>query len=488
MSETQKNDQDRLIDQTLSLFQNAIAEAKTIVPSARLGRAVKPIDVSPSEPPAQEKRAASLAGQAVSFVRAVAGFVPRATETASPLVKLSVAEQYTEKLVGDTRPDPSVDQALSMVAIVPIDEPTAAELASPPSLKTAKAAVLSLPPFVDKPTSKEELPLKRPTQVEPPTLIEQTSEKPVGNARSDPLVDHALPLEHPAQEEPPSLIGHALSLVNKVAISEHKAILVEEIVISEHKAAALPRSLNTTVAAVLSLRRSVDEPASKDVLPIGRSTQEKPPFLTGHALSLVNKVTISEHKAILVDEIVISEYKGGEIASPSVQLSVAEQFTEKAVGDARSDTLVDRALSMVAIVPIDEPKAVEAASPSAFNTAEAAVLSLRQSVDKLASTDVLPLELPAQEEPPSLIGHALSTVVAEALTALNRETAPQEILMKQFSPKERLDMDRAEILRRVAIFRKHQLRFQHEREEYYATTMANIQATRWIPGTGMRDN
>jgi hypothetical protein len=546
MAGTQQTDQVRLIDQTLSLFQNAIAETKTILPPVRLGRAAEPKDVAPSEPPAQEKQAASLIDQAVSFVRAVAGFVPKATETASPSLQPPDAEEAREKPVGDARSDPIVDQALLMAAIVSIDEPKAAEAASPPSLKTAEAAVLSLPP--PKPTSKDVLPLKRP-----------------------------------AQEEPPSLIGHALSLVNKVAISEHKAILVEEIVISEHKAAAAP---HTAAAAVLSLRQSVDEPPSKDVLPLGRSTLEKPPFLTGHALSFVNEVTISEHKAILVDEIVISEHKGGETASPSVQLSVAEQSQEKPVGDARSDPLIDRALSMVAIGPIDEPKAVEAASPASLNTPEAAVLSLRQTVDKPASTDVPPLELPAQEEPPSQIGHALSlinnatisehkpartasaslqppraeqargkpvgdarsdpkvdqalsmsaivtgdepkevksalpplfktaeagllalrppidkqaskdalnlerltqeeplsfishthpTAVEETLAALSTETLSRQPLMKQFSPKERLDMDRADILRRVAIFKEHQQRFQREREEYYATTMAKMQA------------
>jgi hypothetical protein len=42
----------------------------------------------------------------------------------------------------------------------------------------------------------------------------------------------------------------------------------------------------------------------------------------------------------------------------------------------------------------------------------------------------------------------------------------------QLSPKERLEIDRADIRRRVAIFREHQQRFRREREEYYAATMA----------------
>ena len=332
MAETQKDDQDRFIDQTLSLFQNAISETKTALPPVWFGRAVEPKDVAPSEPPAQEKRAASLIGQAVSFVRTVAGFEPKAAETASPSLQPPVAEQVREKPVRDTRSAPLVDQVLSMVTIVSIDEPKVVEAASPPSLGTAEVAVLSVRQSVDKPASKDGLPLERPTQ-----------------------------------EAPPSLIGHALSSVSKVAISEHKAILVEGVVISEPKAA--------------------------------------------------------------------------ETASPSLQLPAAEQAREKPVGDARSDPLVDQALSMVAIVSIDEPKVVEAASP------------------------------------------APTVLKTEAAIPLS-----QQLPMKQFSPKERLDMDRADIRRRVAIFREHQQRFQREREEYYAATMAKVRATRGTAGTGIRDN
>jgi hypothetical protein len=333
MAETRKDDQDRFIDETLSLFQNAISETKTALPPVWFGRAVEPKDVPPSEPPAQEKRAASLIGQAVSFVRTVAGFEPRAAETASPSLQPPVAKQVREKPVRDARSDPLIDQALSMVAIVSIDEPNkVVEAASPPSLGTAEVAVLSVRQSVGKPASKDGLPLERPTQ-----------------------------------EEPPSLIGHPLSSVSKVAVSEHKAILVEGVVISEPKAA--------------------------------------------------------------------------ETASPWLQLPAAEQAREKPVGDARSDPLVDQALSMVAIVSIDEPKVVEAASPTP------------------------------------------TVLKTEAAIPLS-----QQLPMKQFSPKERLDMDRADIRRRVAIFREHQQRFQREREEYYAATMAKVRAAQCTSGTGIRDN
>jgi hypothetical protein len=64
------------------------------------------------------------------------------------------------------------------------------------------------------------------------------------------------------------------------------------------------------------------------------------------------------------------------------------------------------------------------------------------------------------------------------------EVAPpssQQPLVKQPAPKERLDMERAEIRTRVATFKANQQRFQREREEYYATTMAKARATQWTP-------
>src|SRR6266404_20962 len=293
MEETQKSDQERLIDETLSLFRNAIAETKTILPPVQFGRAVE--HVPPSEPP--EKRAASLISHAVSIARTVAGFVPKAVQTASPSLQPPVAKQAREKPVGDVQSDPLVDQVLSMVAIVPIDEPNMVEAASPPSP-------------------------------------------------------------------------------------------------------------NTVEAAVLSPRQTVAKPDSEHVLPLEQSTQEKPPSLIDHAHSLAKKVVISEQ--VSVKEVAISEARAVQTASPSLQPPVAKQAREKPVGDARADPLVDQVLSMVAIVPIDEPNMVEAASPPSPNTVEAAVLSPRQTVAKPDSEHVLPLEQSTQEKPPSLIDHAHS--------------------------------------------------------------------------------
>src|SRR5882762_9320240 len=97
MAETRESEQDRLMDQTLSLFENAIAETGTTSPTVQFGRAVGPRGVPPAESPAREKPAASLIGQAVSFVRTVAGFAPDTVQTGSPSPRPPVARQAWEK-------------------------------------------------------------------------------------------------------------------------------------------------------------------------------------------------------------------------------------------------------------------------------------------------------------------------------------------------------------------------------------------------------
>ena len=47
------------------------------------------------------------------------------------------------------------------------------------------------------------------------------------------------------------------------------------------------------------------------------------------------------------------------------------------------------------------------------------------------------------------------------------------------SPKNRVDMERAMIQRRVADFAARQKKFQQEREEYYESTMKAARATQW---------
>jgi hypothetical protein len=49
------------------------------------------------------------------------------------------------------------------------------------------------------------------------------------------------------------------------------------------------------------------------------------------------------------------------------------------------------------------------------------------------------------------------------------------------APKDKLDMERTAILRRVANFKANQQRFQREREEYFQNTMDKARANQWTP-------
>lgn len=53
------------------------------------------------------------------------------------------------------------------------------------------------------------------------------------------------------------------------------------------------------------------------------------------------------------------------------------------------------------------------------------------------------------------------------------------VVAKVPAPADKLDLERASILRRVADFKANQQRFQREREEYFAGTMAMLRANRW---------
>jgi hypothetical protein len=51
------------------------------------------------------------------------------------------------------------------------------------------------------------------------------------------------------------------------------------------------------------------------------------------------------------------------------------------------------------------------------------------------------------------------------------------VIAKDLEPTDKLEMERTVIQRRVANFKAHQERFEREREEYFATTMATARAT-----------
>jgi hypothetical protein len=79
---------------------------------------------------------------------------------------------------------------------------------------------------------------------------------------------------------------------------------------------------------------------------------------------------------------------------------------------------------------------------------------------------------------------ANSKIVAPLVQQVVEANKPQIPLeAKDPAPTDKLDMERADILRRVANFKANQRRFQREREEYFAGTMAKARANQWTPQT-----
>ena len=71
--------------------------------------------------------------------------------------------------------------------------------------------------------------------------------------------------------------------------------------------------------------------------------------------------------------------------------------------------------------------------------------------------------------------------VQQAVEAKEPATPVQKpVIAKDLEPKDKIEMERTVIQRRVANFKAHQERFEREREEYFATTMAKARATQWI--------
>jgi hypothetical protein len=152
MVETPTNDQDRLIDQTLALLQNAMAETKTVLPAVQFRRVAEPKDGLPSETPVQEERTASLFGHPLSLVENVAVAEPKAAEARSPSLQRPVAEQTSKEMVP---PEPPVQgertASLSMVEMVAVAKPKPVEVAPPSSQQ----------PLVKQPAPKERLDMER---------------------------------------------------------------------------------------------------------------------------------------------------------------------------------------------------------------------------------------------------------------------------------------------------------------------------------------
>ena len=361
---TPTNDQDRLIDQALSLLRNAMAETKTVLPVVQF-RPAEPKALLPSS--VQEERAASLVNQTLPMVENIA-----VSEAPSPSLQQPVTKQASKD-------------------VLPTEPPVQEE---------------QTPSLIDQTLF----------------MVEQSLQQPVANQKDEP------PPAPPVQEErTASLINQTLSMV-AVAVSES----------------------TVTEAPPASLQQPVAKQTSKEVVPTEPPVQEeRKASLIAQALSMVKSVATAEPKPV-------------EVAPSSFQQPVAKKTS--------IEVPIDQALSKVAVAE--------------STVAEAPSSSLQPVTEQ--TSKVLPPERPVQEErTASLIGQKPSMVeivaVAEPKPVEAAPPIPQQPIVKQPTPKERLDMERAEIRTRVATFKANQQRFQREREEYYATTMAKARATPWTP-------
>jgi hypothetical protein len=375
------------------------------------------------------------------------------------LRSLGVAANAPEKPVGDERSDALVDQPLTIVAFVTIDESSVTEATPSPSLNLTKDGAASIRQPVAKPASKcaafrtsdqrgiawfdreSACPNRQKgryfgakasagqagphfrahggSNLPPPgrkPCAKQNSEKSVLDLLSDSRADHALSV---ITGDKPNAVG------------------------------AVPSLSANGSEAVGPLRKTISEPTSRDILPSAPPTQKDLPSLIEHAISLVKGIVISERSTVLVKKAGISEFNGVNNTSPSL-----------------SKALIDHGPSTTAIVPIGETNAIEAASPPSLNTARTEPLSLQRPFDRCASKDVL------HSEPRSGDRAHPAEGAPTALTAESAASLPAQPPVGQLSPEDRLDIELADIRRRVALFKEHQQRFRRDREEYYAATIA----------------
>jgi hypothetical protein len=195
----------------------------------------------------------------------------------------------------------------------------------------------------------------------------------------------------------------------------------------------------------------------KDVVPETPVHKERTASLVGHGQSLVENLAVAIAKK--------------PDTTSTMQHPIAKQTSEDAlpaelsVQQEQTDSLIDQTLSLVeTVTELEEPEQTPSPMP--------------QPVAKQLPSDVQLTE-PARNA--SLINQTLSLVKNVAVPEPKPiEVAPpssQQPRAKQLTPKERLDMERADIQKRIATFKANQQRFQKEREEYYTTTMAKARAT-----------
>jgi hypothetical protein len=278
----------------------------------------------------------------------------------------------------------------------------------------------------------------------------KTDSPPVRSVRAAELTDLAssIPLQ---EQRTASLIGHALSLVKNVA-------------------GFAPRAAKD---APSSLEPALVKQIPEDVPPSATPAQEEPAgSLIDHALSLVTAAAEP-----MIANARSPSVKAAEEGSSSLQQPVEKPAAPDVALSSKAPFQDELELPSVGGRTVSIVAAAEAASPP-------------RSDAKQDPKYVLPPESVVEDErttSPLDQAESVDGTEPKALEAAS-PSPPRQFPVKQLTPKERLDIDRADIRRRVATFKEHQERFQREREEYYTETMAKTRASQWTPETRTPEN
>ncbi len=310
-----------------------------------------------------------------------------------------------------------------------------------------------------------------------------------------PIVAQAsLALEQPLPGQPAAPIENAHSLaIKKVVISVQKAVQVKQLLISEPEISE-PEAVQVADLSLQSCAEPAPEKPASDArsgalvdqvltliaedVPSARPVREELPFLLEQALSLVRDVVLSDGNTIPSKEIASSEFNEVEAAPPSFQPLVDKPALEEpdrppqlealVVEALVVEALVDHAPSAAAVVTIGEPSIIEEAPPLLLRAAEPEPASIQQQNGRPAPEGVLPSSELIREEPPSSVDRTDLARVETAPAASRVEAKPSpppQPFVAPLSPEERLDLELADIRKRVAAFKANQQRFQREREE-----------------------
>jgi hypothetical protein len=139
----------------------------------------------------------------------------------------------------------------------------------------------------------------------------------------------------------------------------------------------------------------------------------------------------------------------------------------------KHDVLVERILSIVQkIAPVDIGSAIEPSNTEPTIGGSGPVVAAQE----------IPKKQVLVENTLTLVETVL---FGQSIDAAPNNERPKSEPVHEIKFEDRLTFDRDAVRERVAKFKETQRRFQSEREEYYATTMAKVRATQWAKRSGM---